>query len=275
MTEGRYLLGVEPPERTARFLERLAGLEVDASWVREAGDRAQETRRVRHRLVQEILPCPPEMEPHLALVRSRPLFGGLFGDHNPSFGLVHLPSLVPVQPHVDMTHALTLVPPHTEGEAALHLCLPATAQPIDVWGGVGEDHGGGAFTVCSPDLNLIVTEVHMDSDPMLKVTFTLSKTAVFLVVLDVNGRLFLKDGTHRAVGLMATGVEFAPCVLLKASDDLVLPGHLPKETCLSDHPPQLSDFLEPELHMVHAWRPGLKVIRIRSDEFVIPRDGGA
>lgn len=273
MIEGRYLLGVEPPEKTILFLHRLADLTVEEDWLREQGMRAHAARSARGAPAQPVAPCPPTHAEHLQRVRARPLFQGLFGACDFEFGLVDLASLIPVQPHVDFTFATATVPEQLDEETILELCLPASPQPIDAWGGVTEVNGQGSFTVCSQDLNLVVSEVHMDSDPLLKVTFTLSKSAVFLVVVEAQGRLFLKDGTHRAVGLLARGTAAAPCVIVHGpSHRAAVPEHLPRETLFGERPPWLADFLEPALHIPHAWRRGLKIIRIRPDEFMVSQD---
>ncbi len=273
MLEGRYLLGVEPAKATVSFLARSGRFPVDAEAIRIRCDEAEAIRSARAPLAQRLLPCPSEYAEHLARVRSRPLFQSLFPSDAADLCLVDLATLVPVQPHVDFSFSLEAVPPAPREQEILDCCLPAGPQGLDAFGGVTDAQGVGSFTVCSHDLNLIVSEVHMDTDPLLKVTFTLSKTAVFLVVAEEEGRLFLKDGTHRAVGLLARGIETAPCVVLRQRPGMV-PEFLPKETLFGAHPPELRDFLDERLYLAHPWSRGLKVIRIRSDEFVLPRDGG-
>lgn len=276
MGEGRYLLGVEPPEKSARFLDQVAGTSVEIEWLRDAADRARADRLAAGSLTQAELPCPSEFAEHIQRVRDRPLFNRLFGACEVDLALVDLASLVPVQPHVDFSFATRAVRQDLTQDGVFELCLPAKPQPVDAWGGLGEAAGQGGFTVCSPDLNLMVTEVHMDTEPHVKVSFTISKTAVFLVAVESRGRLFLKDGTHRAVGLLSHGWKAAPCVIVRGPGSCAtLPEHLPEDTLFSDHPPHLGDFLNPSLHLKHPWRPGMKLIRIRADEFTIPSSEGA
>lgn len=273
MPEGRYLLGVEPAERTASFLGRSATFPVDLESIRVRCAAAQAARVARGPLAQATLPCPESYADHLSQVRSRPLFQSLFQGYAFDLCLADLASLVPVQPHADYSFALEAVAEAPREQAVLDCCLPAGSQTLDVWGGVTDAQGSGSFTVCSRDLNLIVSEVHMDADPVLKVTFTLSKTAVFMVVAEMKGRLFLKDGTHRALGLLARGVEAAPCVLLhQRSCEPIIPEFLPRESLFGPHPPRLQDFLDERLYLAHPWRRSMKVIRIRSDDFVLPTD---
>ena len=273
MLEGRYLLGVEPAETTASFLARSARFSVDEEAIRDRCDAARAARMARGPLAQMVLPCPEHYADHLARVRSRPLFQSLFQSYETDLRLVDLAALVPVQPHVDYSFALEAVPAAPSEQDILDRCLPDRPQVLDVWGGVSSAQGVGSFTVCSHDLNLIISEVHMDAEPLLKVTFSLSKTAVFLVVAEVEGRLFLKDGTHRAVGLLARGVEKAPCVVIHQGHGrpIIVPDFLPKEMLFGPHPPQVRDFLDERLFLSHPWARGIKVIRIRSDEFVLPK----
>lgn len=272
MVEGRYLLDVEPVERTASFLERLAGIEVDQSWLTEQGLRAKEARDNSQDATPTVGMCPHKCDEHLLRVRSRPLYSALFEGQENGFGLVDLHEVIPLQPHVDFAFALSRVPDGISEDEMLALCLPDGQQEVEAWGGVTVSDGQGSFTVCSPDLNLIVHEVHMDEAP-LRVTFTLSKTAVFVVVVEREGRLYLKDGTHRAVGALARGIRQIPCVILRdRGHSPALAQHLPEETLFGAHPPRVTDFLDPALHFSHGWRRGLKVIRVRADEFVIPQE---
>ncbi len=274
MLEGRYLLGVEPAETTTSFLARSARFPVDQAAIRERCDAARDIRAARGPLSQRVVPCPPQYDEHLSRVRSRPLFQSLFHSYGTDLGLVDIASLIPVQPHADYSFALEAVPPAPKEQEILDVCLPAGPQPLDAWGGVTDAHGVGSFTVCSNDLNLMVSEVHMDTDPLLKVTFTLSKTAVFLVVAEEEGRLFLKDGTHRAIGLLARGVAMAPCVILReVSGRSIVPDFLPRDSIFGVHPPQVGDFFDERLYFAHPWARGIKVVRIRSDEFVLPKGG--
>ncbi len=272
MLEGRYLLGVEPIDRTVSFLERSAKISVEPQSLRARCEAAIRVRSSREPLSQTWEPCPDDLAAHLSLVRARPVFQSLFQNYEAEFALVDLASLVPVQPHVDFSFALEATADLSGQHALADLCLPTAPQALDVWGGVTDANGSGAFTVCSYDLNLIVSEVHMDTTPSLKVSFTLSKTAVFLIVVETQGRLFLKDGTHRAVGLLARGFAKAPCVLLRGAPPRSIPDYLPAETQFGPSPPLLSDFLDGQLYLSHPWIRGLKTIRIRADEFVMPRD---
>jgi len=268
MIQGRYLLGVEDEGKTAAFLEQFAGLRTDPAEIQRLGREAAAIRARRPAPEADAFPCPPHFADHLRKVEERPVFRGLFRDRNPSFVLVSLPDLIPLQLHLDFSYALHVIPAGIDEPAVLNVCLPPEGGPIEAHGGMGEDL---SFTVCTRDMNLRVTETHMDTEEGISVTFTIGRTAVFLVVVRRGRRLFVKDGTHRAVGLLARGASQAPAVLVRddAGGPLFQDGR-DAEILLSPHPPALADFLNPALHLAHKWRRGLKVIRIASDEFVVP-----
>lgn len=271
MVEGRYLLGVESAERTATFLEKVAGCRFEVEVIRQGGRAAQALRRRRPFPTAAVLPCPEGYTDHLEAVRRRPVFQGIFGKERTSFGMVPLASLVPLQAHVDFSFALEAIPEEMDEAVRLDVCLPKHGQPMEARGGIEADR---TFTLCTRDMNVSVAEVEMDTSAGVRVIFTLSRTAAFLVVVRRGHRLFLKDGTHRAVGLLARGVERAPAVVVDdGGDGPIIEDGLDEAWLSSSSPPFLSDFLDERLHVAHPWRRGLKVIRVRADEFVVPDEG--
>jgi hypothetical protein len=91
-----------------------------------------------------------------------------------------------------------------------------------------------------------------------------------------SGRTFVRDGNHRAVGLLARGVHVVPAVVIEARSWKELvgsgePGALPYDVLYGQRPPRLLDFLD-ESVAADALRPAVrKVVRIRGEEFVVPR----
>jgi hypothetical protein len=61
-----------------------------------------------------------------------------------------------------------------------------------------------------------------------------------------NGRHFLADGYHRAVGLLRMGIHLVPVMWreVAAYEDLGALGHLPVDALLGNNPPLLPDYLD-------------------------------
>lgn len=271
---GRYLLGLSPLKDVESFVRRQTHLDIDYDRLVHLD---QESRRVRSiRLQPKIVPPEPlgeECRDHLRTLQSRPLFRRLFMDKEKPFPVywVDIPSLIPVQPHVSYDFALGLTYPGMSTAEILDLCLPAKPEPLAVWGGVtAAPKTDAACTILTHDLNVLVSAVSMTTDQGLRVTFSIGKTAVFCQVQESGGRFYLKDGTHRAVSLLARGIRKMPCVVEMDVAPQSLVNYFPPGVLANPRPPSIWDFLDPVHYLEYPWEERTKIIRIKADEFVAP-----
>ena len=96
----------------------------------------------------------------------------------------------------------------------------------------------------------------------------------FFEVAEFRGRWFLRDGYHRAYGLLQAGVFLIPAVVIRTRTIEELgatqPWFFSEEQLLSARPPRVMDFLENHL-VLRYQRPRLiKTIRIRIEESLQP-----
>ncbi len=270
-TQGaRYLLGIEPLHDTMRFLGQHSPSEWDPAHLARQHTTAQAIRRARSYRPPTVATPPASWMAHISRLEQRPLFQQLFDRAGVRIAEVGLADLIPIQPHVHFAYAQQRA---AEPGTALSVCLSADPEPISVQGGISEDRDDLAFTVTTPDLNLAVTEAHLDTRHGVEVSFRVSRTSVFCQVVQVGTHLILTDGTHRAVGLLAQGAATLPCLLTEHAEPWQLPSHLDPALLLGPHPPLMRDFLDPALHVPHTWPLRRKVIRIRVDQFVLAADG--
>jgi hypothetical protein len=269
--EGRYLLGATPAADTLAFLRRNTDLLLSPTALAERSAAAERARQGRPRPedLPRPQPAPDAWRPHLDRVAARPLFQRLFGEAEWQFAAVPVASLIAVQPHVNWSYAQAQAARAAAEADLLQLCLPATAEDLELWGGVspGEPPSASFYT---RDPNVRVTEARMEASPRLTISFTISKTAVFLQVVRLAGRLYLKNGVHRAVGLAAAGWARLPCLLVEGRDVRDLPDLLSLPVMLRPDPPLVVDFLHPELFIAHPWQDRIKYIRLVPEEFVAP-----
>lgn len=263
--EGRYLLGATPLEEAWRFLHHQYGLTLDRSELQTRMEAAEGLRRARPPLTADAAEPLPEWREHLEAVAARPLFRGLFQGQAWRFAAVPLAGLISVQPHLDFSHAQRRVGATPSSAAALELCLPVQPEAFELWGGIVEgDPPTASFFTRDP--NVQITAARMETQP-LRVTFTIGKTAVFVQVIRLDGRLYLKNGTHRAVALAAAGLRMLPCVLVEAPDADALPRLLALPTLTAPSPPLVVDFLTPGLHLSYPWTDRVKFIRLVPETF--------
>jgi hypothetical protein len=84
---------------------------------------------------------------------------------------------------------------------------------------------------------------------MLGVGFAIVQSESYLSVTGGNGRFFLRDGYHRAYGLLRAGITHVPALVREFASfaDSKAPAHgmLPVEAfLLGDRPPTLMDYLD-------------------------------
>lgn len=267
--QGRYLLGLGPLKGTLEFLYSQTEMPLESEEIAQRNEKASLHRTSRGRITPpNPLPIPLAFQDHIHRVEERPLFQKLFAGHDVRFQLFDIASLIPVQPHVIFDFAEERVGTTPSTSDIFDLCLPPTPQALDVKGGVTTSGTREiACTLLTADLNVLVSEAKLDTENGLRVIFTLGKTAVFCQVQAAGGQYFVRDGTHRAVGLLAAGVSHIPAIVeevppYKVSD------YLPEGALFGPHPPRIQDFLDPRLYIEHPWSLHKKVVRITVDEFV-------
>ncbi len=165
--------------------------------------------------------------------------------------------------------------------ALIELCLPAS-QPAPPLGAFSEPDGHGfALSSLNPNLRVAggnVAEALVSASPQAppqKVqafTFFVSMGASYVQVARYHGRSFLRDGYHRAAGLLRAGISQVPAVVIDAPSFQFIapaPGMFDHEVAFSDRVPRLADFWDDTVS-ANALQPAVrKVVRIRADEFVV------
>ncbi len=168
----------------------------------------------------------------------------------------------------------------TSKEELFELCIP-TNQPLPPAGAIVDQDGKG-FTISSLNPNLRITGSQasgMQTNPNLPtvgaiaITLLVSMGSPYLQVVHYNGRYFIRDGYHRACGLVHANMNIVPCIVINAqSFEQAVPQpqmFLPYDVLFGEHPPRLADFWDDEVSC-DVERPATrKVIRIRGDEFFV------
>lgn len=157
------------------------------------------------------------------------------------------------------------------------LCLPPP-HPGQFRGAF--DPAQMTFTASSPNPNLriggfqVVAAGGPNSSSQQVLGFTLSFGASFVQLVEYQGRWMVRDGYHRIYGLLQQAITQIPCVLVRAKSfgetGADRPGFLGHEILFGKKPPQITDFLVPDLAADVEVPVTTKVVRIRAEEFVVP-----
>jgi hypothetical protein len=165
----------------------------------------------------------------------------------------------------------------------LEICLPSS-QPLPPLGAFADADGKG-FTISSLNPNLRIAGGHLSEAsvsatpdvPPVKaqaVTMLITMGTSYVQVARYRDRYFLRDGYHRAAALLRRGVTEVPCIFIEARSFEQLgcvPGSLSYEVLFGDRPPHLVDFWDNTTAHDIVQVATRKVIRVRGEEFVVPR----
>lgn len=138
------------------------------------------------------------------------------------------------------------------------------------------------FTSLNPNLNVAfqgAADVVISQSPgqppraMKMFGFIVSVRPSFIQAVEYHGRLFIRDGYHRCVGLVQKGIVHVPAILVQARTFQQLgcngPGFLREEVLLGERPAFLRDFLDDTVSATVQQVVTRKVVRIRADEFTL------
>lgn len=219
---------------------------------------------------------------HLDQVAGRPEVRAAFADVPWRVEWVDLTRVLSVQKMITTDGLdLRVAEAADDPDALVELCLPA-AQPVPPLGAFGDPDGHGfALSSLNPNLRVVgsnVAEALVSASPqvppqkMQAFTFFVSMSASYVQVARYQGRSFLRDGYHRAAGLLRAGVSRVPAVVIEAPSFQFItsaPGLFDHEVAFSDRAPRLTDFWDDSVS-ADALQPAVrKVVRIRAEQFVV------
>jgi hypothetical protein len=190
---------------------------------------------------------PSSLDAHIANLQGHPKSAQLLAE----FGtpqLVDLRKVCAAQPTIHIEDAVARVGNLTATDlqdiAAVTLPLhqagefPASFDPIK-----------NAFLLSSPNPNLRISgQFGGELQPgVIGYGFFVELAQSYLQVAGVGGRYFLRDGYHRAYGLLAAGIHLVPALVrdFASFEQVGMPaGLLSPTTYLGNQPPLLGDYLD-------------------------------
>ncbi len=172
---------------------------------------------------------------------------------------------------------------NVSNDSLVDLCLPRQQAMPPL--GAFTDADGKGFTVSSVNPNLRIaagqlSDALVSPSPglppvkMQAITLLVFMGMSYLQVVQYRGRSFIRDGYHRAAGLLRRGVFVVPCIFIEAQSFEQIgtsAGSFTYETLFGERPPKLSDFWDDEVGGSIEQIAVKKVVRVRGEEFVVPR----
>lgn len=210
-------------------------------------------------------PVPPQLA-----ARAHDFLGATRLDALPDFPgaevrLVELASLLTFQARISTEGGGSRFLAGYDGslESIFTICLPVTStlDPVQV---ATEGH---CATVSSDNPNLLFGGFQLNGAALVA---GFGFRPPWLQVVEYRGRLFVRNGYHRAWSLLHAGARYAFAVTMKVGTLVELgaadEGYVGEGDLLSNAPPMLYDFEDPDLYATYAEPAYRRVIRITAVE---------
>jgi hypothetical protein len=219
----------------------------------------------------EIIDLPAQADDYLKLLTSQEWLvahqsGTLAGVE---FKLIEIDPLLAFQQIIDVTRSnfhCGNIGQNPPTDKILELCLPLQPQQEQIQ----TSHGPQSIILTTKSLNLQLQAQGMFNGQFMGVTFGLSLP--FVHVVEFQGRYFLHNGFHRALGLRASGVTHLPCILRHVNDyDAVglRLGTFQPTLLESENPPTVGHYTQGRAHSV-SLRAVQRVLHVSWSEYVVP-----
>ena len=287
LVKTRVLLGWLSDEEAAQFLMgRGAATEEEAQRPRNRLQQAREERQRRSPTEVTDPIVPPEsrsVSQRLEAIAQRADIRASFAGMTWRPEMVDLRNVLSFQKAVATETLNDRVSSAGQLDGLFELCLPASSAPPPQ--GVISDPSGKGFTMSALNPNLrhagsnisnamVAPAPGMSPVPMQAITLFVNMGGSFLQVARYKGRCFIRDGYHRAVGLLRAKIPIVPCIFIEARSFEELscpPGSLTYEVLYGERPPTIADFLDDGVSADGVQIAVRKVVRITVEEFIVPR----
>lgn len=186
-------------------------------------------------------------------------------------GIADLTRVCAIQPTImidDSNNRTSAVDPLDIASVAA-VTLPI-GTPSVVGGAYNSAKQAWVFSSANPNLR-VVSPAQGEMVGATIFGFGVSLSASFMQVALYNGRYLLRDGYHRAFGLLNRGITHAPVFVraFETFEDLRLPtGLLPQDTYLGQRPPLLPDYMNDDVSAETSIFVTQKVVIIQALEVV-------
>jgi hypothetical protein len=201
----------------------------------------------------------------------RPMFETL---KNPHFARVPVDQLISVLTLIDQEYLDQLEKDLHEisPEGVARFAFP-TQTPIHVR--AVNDPTGRSITFSTSDKTAILGPLMVNAVPGvgLEIKSIIVSVPQFILVSRVAGRLYLRNGIHRAFALARRGLTEIPCLVTDEAQIPYVVGHYPAfapNVLALPRPPLLSDMLDPALTISVPLLRTTKIFRFLAEELVLP-----
>jgi hypothetical protein len=229
----------------------------------------------------QITPLPTQLENLRTVVENDPIFQNSIANLLPTgFGMVELDRLVVFQKFINLEYVDRLkksLGDHPNDELIFKMCQPIEHKPAKF---MGRQIANNTFIYVSPSLDIRflgvapLTQENIAGYQSAGVLAGVIGLQVgfgsnYLHALQVENRLILNNGSHRAYALRELGIERVPCIIQQVSRrdelNLVAPQILQGADLYlqGKRPPVLKDYFDEKLRNVVSVPRKLRQVRVQ------------
>jgi hypothetical protein len=187
---------------------------------------------------------PSELESYVNALQQP---AALFFNEGWTVGIVDLRRVCAVQPNVftDHTEQRTASGNPNDLQSLAHITLPIPTN-AEIPAQFDKARQTWMINSANPNLRIVGNWAGHVQPGVVGLGFTVAITPSFVQVARLQNRYVLRDGYHRAYGLLRRGISFVPVFVRDFGfQELGLPsGMLPQTAYLGERPPLLSDYLD-------------------------------
>jgi len=249
----RSFIGYLPPAEALNHLSGRNPNPPNAAELQTRAETARDSVRTRVRKVDlsaVISPLPPVVDEYVTRLRTEPAHAPYFAEGY-EVKMVDLTRVVAAQPSINITSACERVGAvETDDWGRLaEITLPIPGPPQALAATFDQTHLAWMLQSANPNLRIVGGGTAQTAPSVFLYGFLVQELTSVMSVAHYEGRYILRDGYHRAYGLLCTGVTSVPAYVRdfeRYADILPLTGMLPHEVISGDNPPLLPDYLDPE-----------------------------
>jgi len=188
-----------------------------------------------------------------------------FVQENWTIKIADLNKVCTIQPSVEFVKSVLRVQ-NVIAENVANIAL--LTLPLETVGGVpaGFDPIKNAWIFSSSNPNLRIAGNFANGGLF---GFAVSLANSYVQVVKCQNRYFMRDGHHRAYGLLSKGISKVPVIYREYNsfnEMMIPPGLFPMETLMSERPPMLTDYFNDQVSSIAEFPLSTKVVIIQALE---------
>ncbi len=189
------------------------------------------------------------------------------------FGWIAATALINPLQLIDLDYVTHLAQDLPERPTERDMMMFAAPEKLNIQARTFSDAKSATVITRFQELHLSAVESHLESEVGIEIKFRIHPLPQYILVIENNGRYYLRAGMHRAFVLARSGMSRIPCFLARNVEMPAIVGPYPlypPRVLQLPRPPMLLDALDPSLTVKSDYPQTRRLLRIAAEEIAIP-----